>query len=108
MGVGKGEKMFEYFKKKKQQKQFEKQLINGFLKEHEKYIPKYSPKGLKFNWNIYVYEDGIYDIYTGEFLGEYKVGISQKAPRFLGIDDRVYQYNIKIKQLEETGHIWSY
>ena len=99
--------MFENFKKRKQQKRFEEQLINEFLKEHEKYIPKYSPKGLKFDWNIYVYKDGEYNIFTGEFLGSYKVRIRQKAPKFIGVDDMVYDYDIDTKELKETRLIWS-
>jgi hypothetical protein len=99
--------MFETFKKRRKQKQFEKQLIKDFLKEHEQYIPKYSPKGLEFKWNIFVYEDGEYDTFTGEFLGKYKVGIRQKAPTYLGIDDTVYKYNIETKKLEETRLRWS-
>jgi hypothetical protein len=100
--------MFEHFKKRNKQKQFEKQLINEFLAEHEEYIPKYSPKGLKFDWNIYVYADGEYDIFTSDFLGTYKVGIAQKSPKCLGIDDSVYQYNEEIRKLEKTRLRWGY
>ena len=96
-----------FFKKTRQKRQFEKQLIKSFLEEHEDYIPKYSPNGMKLDWDIYVYKDGEHDIYTGEFLGEYKVGISQKPPRFLGEDCTCYKYNVKTKRLEKTGLRWS-
>jgi len=100
--------MIRFFKKILKQRRFEKQLIESFLKEHSEYIPKYSPRGLKLDWNISVYKDGEYDLYTGEFKGEYKVGISQNPPKFLGIDNTCYRYNVKTKTLEEIGARWSY
>ena len=61
---------------------------------------------MKLNWNIYIYKDGEHDIHTGEFLGEYMVGISQIQPGLLGEDCTCYKYNIKTKSLEKTGLRW--
>jgi len=98
--------LINYIKKKLKQRKLEKNLINQFLKEHEKHIPKYSPKGLKFDWNISVHKNGEYDIFTGEFLGDYEVVITQNPPEFLGIDDTCYRYNTKTKKLEKTLLRW--
>ncbi len=87
--------------------EFKKKLIEEFLKEHEAFIPKYSPKGLKLDWNIYVYPDGKYDLFTGKFIGEYKVGISQNPPTFLSKDNAVYEYDIENKKMNWTGYRWA-
>ncbi len=100
--------MFKYFIKRKEIREFKNQLINEFLKEHKKHIPKFSPNGLEFNWNIFISEEGEYDIFTGEFLGTYEVRISQKPPKYLGVDDIIYKYNTETKQLEKTKLEWSF
>jgi hypothetical protein len=54
-----------------------------------------------------VSKDGNYDTLTGKFLGEYKVTIEQRRPRFLNIFDmNIYRYNTQTKELEETGEVW--
>lgn len=86
-----------------------RKLIKNFMREHGEHIPKYSPKGVKLEWNIFVYEDGEYDMMTGEFKGEHRVGISQKPPSISVIvgDNRVYQYDIETKSLSyKNGFVW--
>jgi hypothetical protein len=43
--------MFEYFKELK----FKSKLKKDFLKEHEKYLPKFSPQGQPLEWHIFIY-----------------------------------------------------
>jgi hypothetical protein len=102
----KGGAMFEDYKKNKELKRYKKSLIDDFMKEHKEFIPKYSPKGMRLSWHIFVYADGEYDIYTGAFKGIYRVGIEQNPP-YLSRDCRVYEYNINTKQLErDKGMLW--
>lgn len=85
----------DYFKKIRIKKEF--------LKEHKQFMHNYTKEGQKLEWDIRIYKDGEFDVYTGKQNGEYKVCVRQKSPVGRMIDDRVYWYNPETKTVEK-GH----
>jgi hypothetical protein len=94
----------DFVKFVKEQK-YRKQLIKDFLKEHSP-LPKFSPNGQPLEWKISTYKTGAHDIYTGEQSGEWKVGVQQKSPGGILVDECVYDYDIGTKTLRRTSGRW--
>lgn len=99
--------IIERIKRNIEYRRLKKKLVGDFMREHGEHIPRYSPKGTKLEWDVYVYKVGRHDEMTGEFEGEYRVGISQSPPSLKVGDRRVYTYDIETKTLKHKhGVVW--
>jgi hypothetical protein len=73
----------------------------GAIKKIRKQLPNFHPEsGQPLNWDIVIYRSGgRYDIQTGEYLnGRLKISITQHNDSIF-IDDRVFSYDWKKKEL---------
>jgi len=77
-----------------------KKLREKFLEEHGSYLINYWPEtGQKLDWKVCVVREGPYDHLTGEKLGDLKVVVEQKPPKWTYIDDRIFYYDKENKKV---------
>lgn len=76
------------------------QFYYDFMDEHKDFLPKYSPRGERIFWDVYIIKTGTHDPYTNKYTGGYKATVKQRPPIYISNDDRIYVYDIKRKELQ--------
>ena len=74
-------------------------------------LPNYAPSGQMLHWNIQpgYYKDVSYDSMTGKEIRKRfvpKPRISQRNPKSMIVDDRVYEFDWNAKELKIASAVW--